>query len=103
MAANEDDEFEKISDETETETETDDLLNASSAEDSPHLLPGMKSAMGIQGYTVKKWPATKAEIIAAAKADGADKDRLDLLSQLPSASYKDIQALKRDWDRIIQG
>lgn len=48
------------------------------------------TAMGIE-----KWPATKQDVIAAAKKDGVPQDRIDAFAKLPKDSYKDVLELRR--------
>lgn len=42
---------------------------------------------------IKKWPATKQDILAAAKASGAPKETLAALAKIPDHSYADLKAV----------
>ncbi|MEU5299785.1 DUF2795 domain-containing protein [Streptomyces noursei] len=45
---------------------------------------------------VKKWPATKQDIIAAAKSAGSPKQGIAALERLPKDAYQDAKTLMKD-------
>uniref|UniRef100_A0AAU2UY34 DUF2795 domain-containing protein n=1 Tax=Streptomyces sp. NBC_00003 TaxID=2903608 RepID=A0AAU2UY34_9ACTN len=51
---------------------------------------------GNEHQAIKKWPATKMDILNAAKAGGESRERLDALARLPKDTYQDATELITD-------
>ena len=63
-------------------------------------MPVVGYAPGKEAIAVKKWPATKLDIVNAARATSAPKERIDALARLPKDSYSDAAALMADLSKI---